>query len=138
MGWKFYFWILTILIVGGTGLSIAESLGILSPEEGVPDEPLRWLDWLDMPITGISLVGLFGFAYKKIIGGQSFWKGWFIFILIYDTAYMVYQYYPEDFVGEEVWLDLLAQSFFIPLYIAFYLYGYKSDSLWNPQPTPPQ
>ena len=139
MGWKIYFGILTFLIVTGTGITIAEILGLLLPEEGdrFVEEPWALLDWLDIPLTCISLVGVFCFAYKKTIGKQIFWKRWFIFILVYDISYNIYDYYPADFITEEMWLDLLAWSLFIPYYLALYFYGYKSDELWNSESNPP-
>ena len=140
MGWKIYFWFITLLLSAATGLLMTDSVGILLPDEGGPifDESWNWLDWLSIPITWIGIVGFFGFTYKKIIGEQNFWKRWLIFVLIFDISNTVYDYYPEGFVTEDMWFDILAYSLFIPYYVALYLYGYKSDSLWNPQPTPPQ
>ncbi len=142
MRWKFYFWVLTPLMVAGTAFAIAESLGFLLPDEGDPafSNPWNWLDWLDTFIIGVSLVGLFGIAYQKTIGNQSFWKRWFIFILIFDTAYAVYEYNTGvfDTVGmwrPEITFPLLI-AFFIPYYVALYLYGYKSEELWNPPTNP--
>ena len=88
MRWKFYFWIFTPLIVTGTGISIAESLGfyVFGEEDPFLDTPWTWLDWVDTLVLGISLVGLFAFVYKKTIGIQSFWKKWFIFILIFHDS----------------------------------------------------
>ena len=138
MGWKIYFWIFTISTVAGTALLAADSMGILFPEQGpVLDETWTWLDLLATLIVGISLVGLFGFAYKKVLGKQSFWKRWFIFVLVFDISYTFSGFYHEGFDADETWLSVIMFSlliaFFIPYYVALYLYGYKSDSLWNPQ-----
>lgn len=139
MGWKIYFWIGTLLLGASTGLLIADTLGILTLEDGdsLFEESWTWLDSLSILITWVGIVGFFGFVYKKTIGEQNFWKRWFVFTLIFDISYEVYTNYTEGFVAEEVWIYILACAFGIPFYIALYLYGYKSDSLWNPQPTPP-
>jgi hypothetical protein len=134
MGWKIYFWFITLLFGHLTGSLIADSLGILPLDEEGPilDEPWGWLDWLSLLIAWIGIVGLFGFSYKKAIGEQNFWKRWFIFILVFDISYAIYEHYPKGFVAEEVWLDILGYSIPVPIYIALYLYGYKSEELWNP------
>jgi hypothetical protein len=140
MGWKIYFWFITLLLGASTGLLIADSFGILPLDEEGPilDEPWGWLDWLSLLIAWIGIVGFFGFAYKKTIGEQNFWKRWFIFNLVFDISYEFYEKYPKGFIAEELWLDILAYSIPVPIYIALYLYGYKSDSLWNPERTPTQ
>lgn len=144
MRWKIYFWILTLVIVAGTGLYMAESLGMMLPDEEGPifEEPWTWLDWLDTLIMGASLVGLFGFAYKKTVGKQRFWKRWFIFILIFDIAYIINDYRNGIFDTEDMWRPEIVFPLVIicilPYYFALYLYGYKSDSLWNPQQNPQQ
>jgi len=140
MGWKIYFWFITLIMFAITGLLLADSLGILSSDGGEPifDEIWTWVDSLSILIAWIGLVGLFGFAFEKIIGEQVFWQRWFIFDLIFYVAYTVYEYTPEVFTVEELWVDLAAYSIDVPYYIALYLYGYKSDTLWNPRPTPAQ
>lgn len=137
MGWKIYFLILTLLMIAGTALIVADSLGVLLPA-GTPllDDDWTWLDSLSILITWVGIVGLFGFAYKKVIGGQNFWKKWFIFTLVLDISYTVYDSYPEGFAIEDIWYDIIAYSLILPYYIALYLYGYKSEELWNPRPIP--
>jgi hypothetical protein len=133
MGWKIYFWILAILLAASTALIAADSLGVLFPEEGpLLDETWTWLDSLGILISWIGIVGLFGLAYQKVIWKQKFWKGWFVFVLIFDISYEVHEFSPEDFVAEDVWYYIIAYSFLLSYYVALYLYGYKSDSIWNP------
>ena len=145
MGWKIYFWILTLLIIAATGLSMAESLGIILLEEVDPAEReiWTWWDWIYyLPISGISLVGLFGYAYQKKIGENSFWKIFFVFLIIVDMIDTFHEYNIGTFDTEEMWrpeiVFPLLIAIFLPHYIALYLYSYKSKSLWNPQPTPSQ
>ena len=140
MGWKVYFWFTTLLLGASTGVLIADSLEILplENEDSLLDEPWTWLDSLNIVVSWIGIVGLFGFAYKKIIGEQDFWKRWFVFTLIFDISYEVYVESLEGFTTEVIWFYILVYSLSIPYYVALYLYGYKSDSLWNPQSKSPQ
>lgn len=144
MGWKIYFWVFTILIVISALYGITYSLGILFPDEIDPAraESWIWVDWVYLPVVGISIFGLFGYAYQKTFGKQSFWKRWFIFILIFDASSMVYEYSTGVFDIEGMWQPVITLSLliaiFLPYYVALYLYSYKSEELWNPQPTPPQ
>lgn len=143
MGWKIYFWLFTAAMIILTGLSIAESLDFYVLDEGDPllDEPWNWLDWIDTLVLGISLVGLFGIAHQKTIGKQSFWRKWFVFLLIFDIAITVHEYDPSLFDTQEPLGLMITFSIFIalilPFYIALYLYGY-SDSLWNSKSTLPR
>lgn len=143
MRWKFYFWVITPLMVAGTGLAIAESLGFLL-DEGDPffDEPWTWLDWLDTFIISVSLIGLFGIAYQKTIGKQIFWKRWFVFVIIFDIAYIINDYRNGIYGTEDMWRPEIVFPLLIiivlPYYIGLYLYAFKSDAVWNPQPTPTQ
>ena len=67
MGWKIYFWIGTLLLGASTGLLIADTLGILTLEDGdsLFEESWTWLDSLSILITWVGIVGFFGFVYKK-------------------------------------------------------------------------
>ena len=142
MGWKIYFWFITLIMIAGTGLSMAESLGIILPDEGNERMVWMWWEWLYLPILGISITGIFGYAHKKQIGEKQFWKKFFIFLLIVDSLYTVYEDNIGLFNPEEMWRPAivfpLLIAMFLPYYIALYLYGYKSDSLWDSQPTPEQ
>ena len=123
---------------------IAYSLGILLPEETEmgSDGFLIWKDWLYIPIFGISIAGIFGFAYKKPIGKQKFWKTWFVLILLLDTLSMTHDYFSGFWNMEEMWRPAititLIIAFILPYYLALYFYGHKSEELWKPLPTPPQ
>ncbi len=144
MGWKIFFWIFTLIIIAATGLSMAESLSIILPEEGDPreSEVWTWWDWVYLPILGISIAGLFGYAYKKTIGERPFWRRFFVFLIIVDIIDTFHEYNIGTFDPEVMWRPEITFSILIalaiPYYLALYLYGYKSEKLWNPQPTPPQ
>lgn len=144
MGWKIYIWVFTLIMVLAIGLSMAESLGIILPEEGDPREidVWTWWDWMSLPILGVSIAGLFGYAYQKAIGGKSFWENFFIFLIIFDTIDIFREYNAGLYDTEEMWQPVITLSLLtaiiLPHYIALYFYGFKSEKLWNSQPTPPQ
>ena len=144
MGWKVYSWAFTLIIGAIEFLGIGYSLDILLPEEGdlYFDQPWMWKDWLYLPVFGISVMGLFGFAYQKAIGGKSFWENFFIFLIIVEIIDTLHEYNIGNFEQQEVLYPVFTFFFFIaiflPYFIALFLYGFKSDSLWNPQPDPLQ
>jgi hypothetical protein len=144
MGWKIYFGVFTFIVVLGTGFSMAESLGIVLPVEGELSEReiWTWWDWIYLPILGISIAGLFGYAYQKAIGGKSFWENFFIFLIIFDTIDFFREYNAGLYDTEGMWQPIITFSLLIaiilPSYVALFLYGYKSKELWNTQPTSPQ
>jgi len=111
---------------------MAESLGIILPEEG---DPVIWMwwEWLYIPVLEISITGLFDYAYKKPIGEKQFWKSFFVFLAIIDTFYTVYEYNTGVFDTEEMWRPAivfpLLIAMFLSYYVALYLYGYKSEKL---------
>jgi hypothetical protein len=127
MGWKIYFTfyfalaVYTYWISWGVDRNILEYLGIL--------------------VETTSLIGVYGFAFKKKIGLLGFWrKGVFFIIFWHLMTLFLYHEPPQDnmktlIVGIAYYSATLI---FIPAYYALYSYGYKSESLWNPQPAPPK
>lgn len=128
MGWKIYFWTLSILLL------IASTM-ILNAT------PSIW-DYLDTIFTIIALAGLFAYIHKKKLLTAKFWKYWLIFCVLWDITYnLIISYYlglaqqlgpghgATSFNGV-----LFNWAFFMPEYFALYLLGYKSESLWNKIP----
>jgi hypothetical protein len=97
------------------------------------------LDLLDLGITLVGAVGLFGYAYSRCIGGPALWKAWFPVQLLWDLSYS-FLLVPSGVAGQiplpegetisavDSALGLLVAS---PLYAALYLYGYRSSTLWR-------
>ena len=79
---------------------------------------------------------------KKTIGERSFWRRFFVVLIIADIIDAFHQYNIGTFDPEGMWRPEITFSILIalsiPYYIALYFYGYKSEELWNPQPNPPQ
>ena len=120
MGWKIYFWCLSILLLFTYGSIFSDSPSAV--------------DFLDAPFSGIALSGLFAFAYGKRFVNRHFWRVWLIVIVCWDLIYnLVFTHYlgiahPE--LTGSVAETLMGLVLLMPEYIALYLYGYRSDNLW--------
>jgi hypothetical protein len=97
-------------------------------------EGFSLLDVLDIPISLIALVGVFGYAYKRKIIGERFWQFWLFVAIGWD---ILVHGALEDFsdLGEistiEIGIGLaVAALLILPQYIALYLYGFRSTALW--------
>jgi len=94
-------------------------------------------DILDIIYYGtwfLSLVGVFGFAYSKIIMSKRLWQVWLPIVVLWDTGVLVNQYMYEPVEMEPWFLVLVAVITVIvilPEYLALYFYGYRSDPLWH-------
>ena len=118
MGWKIYFFILTGLLL------VLYAITFSGPLEGV-------LHYLDVPISTVALVGVYGYAFKKPIGHHNLWKIWFFVIVLWDGFYNLIP--PESAVFKPVDLVaiLIGYGIIIPGYVALYLYGFRSQPLWE-------
>ena len=86
-------------------------------------------------ISIIEMTGLFGFAFRKKILSQTLWKVAF-FIVLAIFAHGFFYESVIDYLNNE--LDILGFLFvvvvqlpFIPLYLALYLYAWKSNHIWE-------
>ena len=127
MGWKFYFFFYSILLV-------------LSYWAGWGE---RWIvyDYLDVPMQIILLAGIYGYSYKQRIGNVGFWRKWLPLVILWDLAGLLIHYEPSQDNENTILMGVVIYILYliiIPAYIAIYLYSHKSEKLWNPQPTPPQ
>lgn len=114
MGWKIYSWIL----VGCLAIAYYD----------IFSEAAKIQDILDIPISLVALVGLFGYAYKKKIGKKQFWQFWLLLLIAWDILYNFFlKRYPD------ISSSLVAVGFliFIPEYIALYKYSFTQRFQWN-------
>jgi hypothetical protein len=123
MGWKIYFWALAILLLLGYSRILCTG-------------PTVW-EIVDIPISGLAIAGLYGYAYKKQLIHRSFWKGWFFVIILWDIFYNIVlsrvlgmTYRERTFEESELLCLAMNWSILVPVYAALYLYGYRSDDLW--------
>ena len=119
--WKTYFWLMAALVVGAvfSGLHFSET-----PELSDVVDYGTWL---------FSLIGVFGFAYSKIIMNKRLWQVWLPIVVLWDVGVLAKQYVYEP-VEMEPWflalLAVIAGVLILPEYLALYFYGYRSNPLW--------
>jgi hypothetical protein len=95
-------------------------------------------DFLDMVVAVGALMGFFGYAYEFRIISMKLWKVYFFLVIAWDLFYNILismildlaVHFPNE--GKITWLDvLLSFMMVVPEYIALFLYGFRSDSLWT-------
>jgi len=120
--WKAYFWLVVVLVIATV---------ILQFQFGQMPGPS---DFFDYGVWLFSMVGVFGFAYSKLIVGKRLWQVWLPVVLIWDIGLMAKQYVFEPMEMEPwfmVVVLVIGGILVLPEYLALYLYGYRSDSLWS-------
>lgn len=139
LGWKIFFWISACLTLLGSFFS-AETL--LKGED-------QLLSIAELIIYPISLLGLFGLAYKRAYFKQAFWKTLLAVLVIFDISSTFY--YLDTLLIDateasdivmgmplENVVTLMIFMVFIPImlltYYALYKYGYQSIAPWDAPP----
>ena len=124
VGWKLYLWAMVALLA-----LIYALLGVAW---------MQPLDALDAVITGASLAGLFGFAYRRSIAIPGFWRAWLPIQVLWDLALtlvltpagLAYRFSDSEASSTPSLGDLSGLLLILPLYAALYLYGHRSPELW--------
>jgi hypothetical protein len=127
MGWKIYFVFYFALSVYSYWVSWGADRNIL--------------EYLGILVETTLLIGVYGFVFKKKIGLPGFWRKSGFFIIFWHLMTLFFYYEPPQDNTESLIVGLafyVVSLIFIPAYCAIYFYGYKSEGLWNPQPTPAQ
>lgn len=91
-------------------------------------------DVVDYTTWIISLTGVFGFAYSKPLVHKRLWQTWLPLAIAWDLATLARQHLSDMSETEPVSLVfvlVVVGVLFVPEYVALYLYGYRSDSLWS-------
>lgn len=124
MFWKIYFSILLFLYA----IYVAAVIWFSEEME------LGIVDYIDFIFAMFALVGVFGFAFKKVVLGESVWKVYLPFLILWDISYSALQ--DEWVVGEELMYVIMALGLMalilIPQYVAIFRYGFRSKQLWAP------
>lgn len=126
--WKMYFVLFVCLNVLGVGILFSE-------------ENFGIIEIIDLPMTLISIIGLYGYVFSKRIHKQSFW---FSFFLVYLVFSFVYPFLSEiEFLAHDPELSDAENKFFnifvivtmipliLPAYIGLLLYALPSNKLWK-------
>ncbi len=116
MGWKIYSWVLAA-ILGLAYFTIL--LGTVTAPKII-----------DIPISLVALVGLFGYAYKKKIGTKLFWQIWLILLILWDILYNFFLMRYPDIPNGLVAAGILI---FLPEYIALYNYSLSQPTRCDDQ-----
>ena len=112
--WKIYLWLAVISYAGVTvytGLGASLSL------------------WVEVAVTLVAFIGLYGYAYSSRIGKALFWKAWLFVLGCWDLL---------SALAHAKMLSILMLVpflwFFVPLCVALYRYGFRSPLLWEVKP----
>jgi hypothetical protein len=115
MFWKYYFRLLVLLFV----------TSLIAGFTGVGSLQLRTLfDVFDRVLDGVSLLGLYGYAWKRPAISRSFWKAfvpfyglWAVFMVTMSSSRITANNLPEA---------ILTAPFIIPLYYALFRYAFHA------------
>jgi hypothetical protein len=112
--WKIYLWLAMITYAGvtvHTGLRASPSL------------------WVEVAITLVAFIGLYGYAYSRRVGKALLWKAWLFVLICWDlvSAFMHAKMLSVLILVPFLW-------FFVPLCVALYRYGFRSPTLWEAKP----
>ena len=126
--WKMYFVLFVCLNVLGVGILFSE-------------ENFGIIEIIDLPMTLISIIGLYGYVFSKRIHKQSFWFSFFWVYLVFSFVYPFLSEIefladdPELSDGENKFLNIFVIVTMIPLilpaYIGLLLYALPSNKLWK-------
>lgn len=114
MAWKIYSWVLAAILALAYSTILTET--ITAPK------------FIDIPISLVALVGLFGFAYKKKIGKRRFWQVWFTLLILWDILYNFFLTKYPDVPSVLVATGIII---FLPEYIALYKYSFTQRFQWD-------
>jgi len=125
--WKMYFVLYVCLNVLGVGILFSE-------------ENFGIIEIIDLPMTLISIIGLYGYVFSKRIHKQSFWFSFFWVYLVFSFVYpflseIEFLADPELSDAENKFLNIFgvvfAITFSLPAYIGLLFYGLPSNKLWK-------
>ena len=126
--WKMYFVLFVCLNVLGVGILFSE-------------ENFGIIEIIDLPMTLISIIGLYGYVFSKRIHKQSFWFSFFWVYLVFSFVYPFLSeieflaHDPELSDAENKFLNIFVIVTMIPLilpaYIGLLLYALPSNKLWK-------
>ena len=97
-------------------------------------------DGLDVPMAATALVGVFGFVSRMRILSPVFWRVFMPALRAWDITYNFVLAGYLDFAMRSVepvegfpWDLVAGVTFLAPMYVALFLYGYRSKPIWSGQ-----
>jgi len=109
IGWKIYFFILSFLLLIAY-FDIFRSGATL-------------FDFVDVIISLIALLGLFGYSFQRKIYNVRLWRTWLLLTHTVGVAQIQIKLSLVEY--------MLTMLIILPEYIALFLYGYKSPNFWK-------
>lgn len=104
--------------------------GIFDPE------PWEIRDIAELSAWVFSLVGVFGFAYSRVLLRPLVWRAWLPTVIIWDIWVVVIEtaMVPnESSISLAAMVSVLMLVLILPEYLALYFYGYRSNEIWQKQ-----
>lgn len=118
--WKLYFNISALLL----------ALSMVTITQ-VPELTMSVFDRIDIALSMVALVGLFGFAYSRPIARRVFWQWFFYLALVEGLIYSILMpLLGQPRYGELTRFDLwylFEIGYAIALYCALYQYAFKRN-----------
>jgi len=121
-GWKIYFWLVSVLF------AVVLVTEFIEPGDDTIVDAVDYATW------GLSLIGVFGFAYSRVILSQRLWQIWLPIVVVWDIFILLRQFSKGQLELEVVtfvFIAVISVIVIIPEYIALYWYGYRSETLWQ-------
>ncbi len=126
--WKIYFWLLVCLIYLGAKVTFSE-------------ENFTVIEVIDIIMSVIATIGLYGYVFSMRIYKQSFWFSFFWVYLVFSFVYPFLseiEFLPNDpelSPAENKFMYFLffgvCIPFTFPAYIGLLFYGLPSNKLWK-------
>jgi hypothetical protein len=91
---------------------------------------------INLAVSTIGALGLFGYAWRRRLFRRGLWRAWTVIQPVRDSFGMWVAVpmglgaggAPE---GPSVAYRLAVLAFLLPLYIALFRYGFRSETLWS-------
>ncbi len=121
IGWKIYFFIITILsFLGMISFLVADDAGII--------------DYIEFLLLIIATAGFYGFVFLKRILFPKFWIPFLIFYVIASVAYEPLSSVDMRQGMSDAMYSIstaIAYLFSLPAYYALYKYGKETEHPWK-------
>jgi len=118
--WKIYFWLiigLHLLIIGV--FTFAEEINYFETDISFLSATY---DILIILISIFSLLGLYGYIFKKKYLSKEIWKFIFLLLLIDSVGEFIYLLLEKDYISMSI------MAIFIPYFYALYKYAFQGKS----------
>jgi hypothetical protein len=121
MGWKIYSGVFAVIVLSAPA-------ALLSTHPTV-------FDYVDLVTSVTAAVGLIGFAFRKTIGREAFWRTAFPVLVVWEVAYNVLISQVLDLGQHGIEGDtvawILGPAVFVVAYFGLFHYAYRRHDLWQ-------